>query len=339
MVKSSNSSKPDPSKRKSVSPQKQNSTRKKGVRKIFSHPDPSDGAEKWNFRNEDKQPRHIRLKLPLGPVIQVHSTRMRSLVDNFIKNTSKVHTTFRGLLQGLDGGFQGDMDGVVLAHIEDETCMAALAVVPGNRWFIHDNDAEILVKLLDGTPWELTHPSKVEGETPVIQDILKHQYFKAREVEHIKECLHLELEDFKSPHGPGGRHRLAQEADLRRLEEYAEKYEAELGNRPPFDIEKMVMENRILLGVVEGTIASVAVRGSQTLDHVLIDGVYTFKPFRRRGLAKRLVAALARQASGRKQVASMIVGNQNEPMLALLNELGFLVTADYLVVTLKPKSN
>ena len=99
------------------------------------------------------------------------------------------------------------------------------------------------------------------------------------------------------------------------------------------------MENRILLGVVEGTIASVAVRGSQTLDHVLIDGVYTFKPYRRRGLAKRLVAALARQASGRKQVASTIVGTKNEPMLALLNELGFLVTADYLVVTSKPKSN
>ena len=332
------SNRPDPSKRKSIRNPKPKIPRKPGKKKVFEHPEPGDGSGRHSVRVEDNQPGHIRLDLPSGPVMQVHSTRMRSLVDTFIKNTSKAHTAFRGLLQGRDGGFQGDMYGTVIAHIDGEKCLAALAIVPDNRWFIHDNDAQTLLKLLNGLPSSLPKPAIIEGESAVIQDAIKHNFFKVPGVKHIKECMHLELEEMKVQFGPGGHHRLGQESDIPRLEEYYEEYEAEIGNRPPFNLEKMIAEKRILLCVIEGAVAAVIIRGSQTLDRVLIDGVYTFKPYRRRGLARRLITALARQASSRGQVASVITGKKNKSALDLLDSLGFLPTADYLVVTLKSRS-
>ncbi|MCX6647342.1 MAG: GNAT family N-acetyltransferase [bacterium] len=335
MDSSSHSNKPDPSKRKSITNPKRTAPRKPGVKKVFTHAEAGDGSGRHAVRVEDDQPGHIRLDLPPGPVMQIHSTRMRSLVDTFIKNTSKVHTSFRGLLQGRDGGFQGDMDGTVIAHIVDDKCLAALAIVPDKRWYIHDNDAKTLTKLLDGLPRSLGKPHMVEGESPVIYDAVKHNFFKEPGVSHIKECVHLELEEMKVPYGPGGHNRLAQESDLPRLGDYYDEYDKETGNRPPYNLEKMIAEKRVLLCVVEGAIAAVAIRGSQTLDRVLIDGVYTFKPYRRRGLSRRLITALARQGSSRGQVASVIVGKKNDGALALLDSLGFIPTAEYLVVTMK----
>lgn len=335
MDSSSKSTKPDPSKRKSYTNPRRSTPRKPGVKKVFTRTDTGEASGRHTVRVEDDQPGHIRLDLPPGPVMQIHSARMRSIVDTFIKNTSKTHTSFRGLLQGRDGGFQGDMDGTVIAHIVDDKCLAALAVVPDKRWYIHDNDARILVKLLDGLPKALLKPHYVEGESAVILDAVKHCFFGEPGVDHIKECVHLELEEMKGPYGPGGHHRLAQESDFPRLEEYYDEYEAEIGNRPPFNLEKMIVEKRILLCVVEGAVAAAIIRGSQTLDRVLIDGVYTFKPYRKRGLARTLITALARQASSRGQVASVIVGKKNSGALALLDSLGFLPTADYLVVTMK----
>jgi len=256
---------------------------------------------------------------------------MRSIVDTFLMNTSATHTAFRSLLQGSGGGFQGHMDSLVLARVEKDVCSAALAIVLLKKWLIHSANATALEELLEAVPEDLA-PLRLEGEDKIVRRALENGAFRKPPLQPFHECVHFVREPRIIPHGPGGHHRLAGAPDIPRLEEYAAEYEAELGLAPPNDWDRLIVENRILLGVVEGTIASVAIRGAETLDHVVIEGVYTFKAFRRRGLAKKLVAALSHQAAGRGQTAAAVIAKDNKPGHALLEILQFHKTVDYLIV-------
>jgi len=321
---------PDPQRRKSSKSTGKPIPKKNGKKKVFPREDSgknSKVAVSETVRTLDR----MNLNLPVGPEIQVHSLRMRNLVDTFLKNTSTVHTAFRSLLQGVDGGFQGEMDSLVIARVEDEACIAALAIVPGYRWYLHSLEKAALDNFLSALP-KFLKLKRLEGETKVLNTALGHDFFKSLKPELIHECFQLELVPKGTQHGPGGLHRLAQQSDIPRLEEYAAEYESEVGLAPPNDWDRLVPEKRILLGVFEGNVASVAVRGPDTLDHMMIEGVYTFNSFRRRGMARKLVSALARQAAGRGLVATALVGKNNKPMLELLDTLQFLKTADYQII-------
>ncbi len=300
------------------------------MKKVFSHDESSENHRKKPYRADGNSLEDTRLALPPGPIIQVRSPRMRMLVDTFLRNTSTVHVAFSAMLQGTDGGFQGDMPGVVLAHVDRESCSAAAAFLPGEILLVHSNNPNALKLILDAIPDGLA-PSRIEGESNTVRLALRHPWLAELPGPQSKDCVHLAMTRDEVRHGPGGHHRLARETDRPRLDEYAREYEKETGDVPPSDWNRLIGENRIFLGVVEGTIASVAIRGAETLDHVLIAGVYTFKAFRRRGLARKLVAAMAARAAGRGKSAAMIVGKDNMPMLALADELKFYKTADYTI--------
>jgi GNAT superfamily N-acetyltransferase len=328
---------PDPSRRKSDKSKHPDRPKKNGVKKVFPRDETGKNtkvAVSEGVRTLDR----VNLNLPIGPEVQVHSVRLRTSVDTFLKNTSTVHTGFRSLLQGPDGGFQGDMNSLVIARIEDEACVAALAIVPDDRWFIHSLSRETMDKFLSAIPKKLK-PARMEGEKKVLNTVLQHKLFATRKIELVHECYLMELEPKGTQHGPGGHHRLAQQADIPRLEEYSVEYEAEIGLAPPSDWDSLLDEKRIMLGVYEGTIASVAVRGPETFDHLMIEGIYTFQPFRRRGLARRLVSALTRQAAGKGLTATAVVGKNNKPMLELLDTLQFLKTSDYQIILFKKKKS
>jgi GNAT superfamily N-acetyltransferase len=321
---------PDPQRRKSEKRAGKPIPRKNGKKKVFPRDETgknSKVAVSETVRTLDR----MDLNLPIGPEIQVHSLRMRNSVDTFLKNTSTVHTAFRSLLQGLDGGYQDDMDSLVIARVEDEACVAALAIVPGYRWYIHSLEKTALDNFLSAIPKNLK-VKRLEGETKVLHTALEHKFFASIKPELIHDCYQLELVPKGTQHGPGGLHRLGQASDIPRLEEYAVEYEAELGLAPPAEWDRLIPEKRILLGVIEGTVASVAVRGPDTLDHMMVEGVYTFKAFRRRGLARKLVSGLVRQAAGKGLVATALVGKNNKPMLDLLDTLQFLKTTDYQII-------
>jgi predicted GNAT family acetyltransferase len=176
------------------------------------------------------------------------------------------------------------------------------------------------------------------GESTVMQQALAHPVL-VKQISAIRECLHLELAPRKIPHSSGGHHRFAQTSDIPRLDQYLSEFAAELDEIPPHDWRTMIAENRILLSIQEGTVTSVAQRGPSTLDRMQIEGVFTFKPFRRRGLARNLVTALTRQAAGRGQDTSAIVGKDNKPMLSLLDALQFNKTTSYLIATFEQEKD
>lgn len=297
---------------------------KSGVRKFFPKDEPDERSERRAFRTNES-----RLTFPPGPVLHVHSPRMRSLADTFLRNTSLVHTEFSSILQGPDGGFQGEMSAVVVAYVDNDSCLAASAMLPDGKWLIHSINDEALSEMLEKIPPRFK-PSRIEGEVQVVKQAIEHERFAKCKAKYTIECVHMETTG-KISHNPGGLHRLARHSDILRLDQYAEEFETQKESMPRPNWEKLIAENRILLGIVEGTVASVAIRGPSTLDRVLIDGVYTFRSFRGRGLARRLVAALTQQAQGRGQTAAAIVGADNGPMIALLEELDFHKTADYLI--------
>jgi len=333
MGKPSNRKKPD---RKFQRPDKRSAGQQKkrnGIKKVFSLTEQADSAGRQSAGTGGVVTLdHVTLDLPGGPVIQVHSPRMRGVVDTFLKNTSSVQTGFRSILQGPGGGFQGDMNAIVIAHIEGDICTAAIAATNSHRWFIHSTRPGSLQSVLDLVPPNII-PRRIGGEAAIIKEAIDHTRFKNLEMDNLLECTHLVLGNFDFPVGPGGHHRLARTNDVPRLDEYAIEFEKEVGYPAPTDWRNLIAENRIMLNVVEGTVASVAIRKAETLDHILIEGVYTFKPFRRRGLAKKLVAALARQGVGKSQSAVTVVGRDNRPMLSLLDYLQFTPTADYNIVT------
>jgi len=316
----------------STDPSKENGSRrrvvrkgtKSGVRKFFPKEETGEKPTQKAFRTNES-----RLTFPPGPVIQIHSTRMRSLVDTFLRNTSTVQTEFRAILQGPGGGFQGEMIAVVIGHIENDACSAAVAMLPDGKWLVHSINEISLTELLDRIPSRFK-PLRIEGGVEPVKQAIQHARFEKRPAQYTIDCLHLETTG-KITHNPGGLHRLARHSDIPRLDEYAGEFETMKESMPRPNWEMLISENRILLGIVEGTVASVAIRGPGTLDRVLIDGVYTFKSFRGRGLARKLVAALAQQAEGRNQTAAVVVGTKNKPMIALLEELDFHKTADYLI--------
>jgi len=308
--------------------------RKPGMKRIFPRDD-SERSKRSVSTDDSDALKNVRLKLnPDGPELQVHSVRMRSSVDTFLMNTSRIHTEFRSLLQGINGGFQGEIDGLVIARIEEDLCSAALAIIQDNRWLLHSRNEKALIGLLDSIPRKYK-PSNIEGETHVVEPAVEHARFKGKAPRLLRECIKLESSTNGLPHGPGGRHRLAQLTDIPRLEEYAVAFEKETGSSPWTDWENIITDKGILLGVYEGNVASVAVRGAKTLDQVLIEGVYTFPAFRRRGLAKRLVSALTQQATGKGQIAEIIVPKDNQAMLSLLENLHFMETSNYLVAKYK----
>jgi GNAT superfamily N-acetyltransferase len=221
------------------------------------------------------------------------------------------------------------MIAVVVGYVDNDACSAVVAMLPDGKWLVHSINENSLHEMLDLIPPRFK-PSRIEGEVQPVQQAIKHNRFKKRPVQYIIDCLHLETSG-KITHNPGGLHRLARHSDIPRLNEYAGEFETQKESMPRPNWEMLISENRILLGIVEGTVASVAIRGPATLDRVLIDGVYTFRAFRGRGLAKKLVAALAQQAEGRNQTAAVVVGTKNKPMIALLEELDFHKTADYLI--------
>ncbi len=330
MINPADPSGPDNPKRNPPKSRRRRPSSKPGIKKVFPRGEGEQNARAVTSRDPD--PRHsTALSLPPGAVIQVQSPRMRSIVDTFLMNTSPTHTAFRSLLQGSSGGFQGHMDALVLARVEKDLCSAALAIVSPRKWLIHSGNATALDELLDAVPKDLA-PSRLEGEDRIVLQALANGTFRKSPLQPFHEYVHFVREPRIIPHGPGGHHRLAGASDIPRLEEYAAEYEAEMGIAPPNDWDRLIVENRILLGVVEGTIASVAIRGAETLDHVVIEGVYTFKAFRRRGLAKKLVAALSHQAAGRGQTAAVIVAKDNKPGYALLEILQYHKTVDYLIV-------
>jgi predicted GNAT family acetyltransferase len=257
-------------------------------------------------------------------------------MDTFLMNTTPVLTAFRAFLEGPDGGYQGDLSGSAVAFIEGDKILAATAILNDNGWLLHATDKKALNRLLD-TLLEKLIPVSIEGEAQTVIQALKHPRLSALPDIRTRQCVHLELTSKRIPRRTAGHHKFAQMSDIPRLEQYSSEYAAELGETPPDDWRTLTSENRILLGIQEGTIASVAQRGATTLDSVSIVGVYTFKPYRRRGMAEGLVAALARQAAGRDQVAGAIVGKDNAPMLALLEGLQFNKTTEYLVAAFGKK--
>jgi ribosomal protein S18 acetylase RimI-like enzyme len=248
-------------------------------------------------------------------------------------NTSQVHSAFRAFLQGPDGGYMGDLKGAAIAAIQNEKCLAVAAIFHDRTWLVHSTDKSALWRLLDVALAKLK-PLRIEGEAEQVQIALAHPKLAKTKPVSIQECLHLELAQRKLPKGSAGHQRFANANDIPRLEEYCAEYEAELGGTLPREWRSLIAENRILLGIFEGTIAAVVQRGPSTLDRVQLEGLYTFKAFRRRGLAKSLIAALARQAAGRDQATSAIVGKDNAPMLELLRDLEFNVTAEYEIAIL-----
>jgi len=304
-----------------------------GARKVYPPGERSEISPVGRDSRVGDRHAEARIVHTVGPVIQVHSTRLRSLVDTFLRNTSRVQTAFSALLQGSDGGFQGEMEEVMLAHVEQEKCSAALAIMRDRKWLIHSSNPQALERTLATVPADM-NPWRIEGEAQIVKLALDHGRLRSLHVGELFDCLSLETSPRKTAHGPGGHHRFAQPSDVPRLDEYAVEFEKAVGWPPPCNWKKLIAENRILLGMVEGTVASVAVRSADTLDRILIEGVYTFKAFRRRGLARRLVAALVKQAAGRGQAAQAIVEKGNRPVLALLEGLQFHKTTDYLIVFL-----
>jgi GNAT superfamily N-acetyltransferase len=254
---------------------------------------------------------------------------MRRIVDTFLMNTTPVNTAFRAFLQGPDGGYQGDLKGAALVDYEHEKCLAMAAILPDRTWYVYSTEKPALMRLLDVALVKL-RPRVIEGELSVVWQALEHPLLAANPGPRTQECVHLELAPRKIPHTPEGHHRFAQLGDIPRLEEYMVEYKAEVGELPPHDWKTMIAENRILLSIMEGTVASVAQRGPTTLDRMLIAAIFTFRPFRKRGLARNLVAALARQAAGRGQSTSTIAAKDNKATLALLDSLQFNKTAEYL---------
>jgi GNAT superfamily N-acetyltransferase len=324
---------PTPEKRKSSrsaqTTRKEPSRPRTGVRKVFEHAAQKEGSH-FKTRTTDAIEKPLDLALPPGPVIQVFSPRMRRIVDTFLMNHAPAIVAFRAFLQGPDGGFQGDMSGAALVYYEQEKCLAALAVLNNRTWYIHSTEKKILSKLLDIVIGKLT-PLRIEGAPDVVRQAIDKIKVPGNLAPEIRDCVHLELPPKRIPRGPGGHHRFAKLSDIPRLDQYLGEFQAELGDLPPHDWPALIAENRILLGMVEGNVAAVAQRGPSTYDRMLIEGMYTFRPYRRRGLAKNLVAALAGYASGKDLTTSVIVGKENRPILALLEALQFHKTSDYLV--------
>jgi len=301
-----------------------------GSKKIFPRETDSTNGSSVVSNNSDSLA-FTSVKLSPGPVIQIHSPRMRNAVDTFLKNTSHSHTVIRSILQGPNGGFQGDMNAIILGLVDKDICSAVLAITHGKRWFVHSRNTQSLETLLAAVPRGYK-PLIVEGHEDIAAGALKFKPLSKMKTRKIRPYIYYSMAPRIIPVGPGGHSRLARTADIPRLEEYAENLESEVGVFLLEDWEKMISENRIMLGVVEGTVASVAIRAAQTIDQILIDGIYTFKPFRRRGMATRLIAALTRQAAGRGQASGVIVGKDNTPLIELLEKLEFQRDSDYQIV-------
>ncbi len=279
----------------------------------------------------------MELDLPSGPVKQVYSPALRRVVDTFLMNTSQVQTEFRSVVQGRGGGFEEQCDAILLGYFKHDTCSAAMAILPNRKWLLHATDQADLRSMIRSVPEDIA-PMRIGGEADIVRHAIEIRGSgRPTEIE-LREYAHLELSPQRVPHGSGGQHRLARSMDMRRLEEYVSEYESEVGDILDCDWDALVSDSRVLMAVVEGTIASFAVRAASTLDRILIKGVYTFKPFRRRGLAGSLVASLAHQAAGRGQATAAIVGVNNEPMLALLDSLRFRKTADYITAVYHDES-
>jgi GNAT superfamily N-acetyltransferase len=275
--------------------------------------------------------RGFRLDVSDGSVVQVYSTGMRQTVSTFLMNTSRVHTVFRALLEGPDGGFQGPMDAIVLAGMDNGSCSAALAVLPNRNWYVHSLKRHGLKKAVDNIPREFK-PLRLHGEPESVRYAIENSRLKSMKVKKTAEFLFYEMPMRMAPRPSVGQQRLARPTDLARLDEYVAEFGKEVSGEPHEQWREFMDENRIMLGIVEGTIASVAIRGALTIDRVQLEGVFTFKPFRRRGLARSLVAVLSRQASGNGRMAVSIVPSDNVPMISLLDSLGFNKTSDYVIV-------
>jgi len=304
---------------------------KPGNKKVFPREAGSSNGTSVVSNNSDSLA-FTMLSLPIGPVIQIHSPRMRNSVDTFLKNTSHAHTVIRSILQGPDGGFQGDMDAIILGLVEKDICSAVLAIRHGRRWFVHSRNNQALEQLITSVPRGY-RPSGLEGHSDVVQEALHFKPVSKNKPKQTREYVHYSMAPRIIPMGAGGHNRLAQTSDITRLEEYAENLNNEVGVTLLDKWDSMIAENRIMLGVVEGTVASVAIRAAETIDQILIDGIYTFKPFRRRGMASRLIATMARQAAGRGQSSGVIVRANNAQMIKLLEKLEFQRDTDYTIVT------
>lgn len=326
LVMSSSSPRDPRSSRHKRQPERKRRRAPSSGRKVFGHPERTGDESQSGGSSKGSLPRSI---------VQVRSPQVRRTVDTFLMNATPVQTAFRALLQGPERAYKGNLESTVTAFMDREACSAASAVSPDGAWRIHATDTTSLNRLLGGLL-----PSRIEGEAEVVRKALEHPLLAGLPKPEFRAYNHLELTPRKIAQGPQGHHRAAQRNDIPRLERYAEEYKAETDEETRQDWETLIAEKRILLAVFEGTPASVAVRGAETLDRVTVEGVFTFRPFRRRGLARGLVAALARQAAGRGQSVSAIVPENNAPMLALLDKLRFTKTADYLIATFpaKPRS-
>ncbi len=311
-----------------------NRRRRTGRKKLFAKPDSVRERTGVNSRLSEAALREMRLELPEGPVLQAYSSLKRHDITTFLMNSSRVHTVFRSLLEGSGGGFEGPLNGLVLAYQDGINITGALAILPDRTWYIHALNIEALVEVIESVPEDLS-PRKIEGESGMVEKAVKSLGMRGLTAEELVKCIHLEAPSRLSVHSTEGKHRLAKPTDITRLEEYASEFGLEVGESPNRDWRNLIAEKAIMLGIVEGTIASVAIRSASTIDRVLIEGVYTFKPFRHRGLARSLIATVAMQAVGRSQVTVSVVPISNEIMMGLLTDLGFHKSADYLVAKYK----
>jgi len=301
---------------------------RKGEKKVYSD------EKTENEKPEREKVQRRKPESNAGIITAVNSPRYRRITDTFLMNSTPVHTVFRSILQGSDGGFKGRLDDlVIVGELEDEYCSSVLSIAPDRKWRVHSKDSDSLDKLLNSIA-----PSRIEGEASVIRNALKHPLYAGLGEPVVKEYFHMELSQRKIPHPSSGHNRFAHPADIPRLNEYARAFLEETSDNPPTDWNNLISENRILIALVEGTIACIAMRSAETIDRVFFEGVYTFKPFRKRGLAKRLIAAISRQASVREKRTATIVRTHNRPMIALLESLGFAKTADYIIAEFPEKT-
>lgn len=271
--------------------------------------------------------------LPAGPVVQVIYPEHRLLTDRFLMNTTRVLTSFRAILQGPDGGHHGSLEASIFAWIKDDSCLAALAVKPDNTWLIHAIDHSACRELVTCVA-KLIFPGRIEGEPYIVKEVLDNPVFDKSINPSIHQYLHLELEYPQRLKEPSGQMRFAVVKDINRLEQYCEEYKRETGENPPCDWRRLIAEKRILIVITEGTQASIIQRGATTIDRLQIEGLFTYKPFRRRGYASNLVSTLVQQARGRGCIVSAIVKTNNTPALSLLKKLGFAITSEYSVAIL-----